>query len=255
VKRIATACAVAGLLGLAGCADEQEALIVLGAALWSQEEDGCSADASSDEFLSHGQLDLYCAIEGRRCFGVSTSYQLAAVLQSQLTAGSNNQGVDTSEVQLRSVEVSYDINELGDLTDPRLGTFSAPLATDSIPGGATRIAGVEVVNETQAQALYESIVGLNGSFAEVTLLATLVFHASRTGNATNGVGDIEVRSYSFPIKLCDGCLRTCTTCEAEEGGVAGVCPEANPDELGWTGGLCGNSQDAPLTPTICPPLQ
>jgi hypothetical protein len=246
LARLVGALASAAALLTGGCVEDQEVLIVLGAPGWQATmAGGCLVNPSSDVFLSFGVLDLYCANPDARCQMLAPSYWIPVALQNNLTASMDN--ASTSELQLKDVEVIYSIPQDEALLDGLEGQrhFTLPLATDSLPPGSPKGLVIEAVNTTQAGLLYEQIAAAHPEgFSDVTLIVTLIFHAERT--ATSGdFGTVESRDFEFPIKMCEGCLFSCSSCED------GVCPQTDPAELVWTGGVCGNSQDGPLYPTIC----
>jgi hypothetical protein len=198
-------------------------------------------------FLPFGQLDFFCLESG--CRGPLPSYYLGLILQSQIagvSADMSGTGTDASEVQLTGVEVWYRFPQIEAGLPDELSSFSPPLATDSLPGGGRAAIIVEVINPVQAQSIYDFVVESQGGVfpGSITLEVTVVFTAERSGNSKGGVGEIESRDYTFPIRLCVGCLVTCSTCEG------GECPP-NPEDLEWIGGVCGNAQDGLIAPSVC----
>lgn len=235
IKMIAAGIALAGGLGLPGCAGEQESLIVLHSPAWD-EEGSCLVDAANDVGLALGLLDV----------SVHTPYMLPVVLQNQLVADDAN-GVDNGEMQLRSVDVKLTMDQAPDIIealeerDPALVDFNYPLPTDSLPSEGRAGVLVEVVSRTASQELDSQLTGLDPGSRPI-LSAHLVFHARRTGNAVGGIGEVEAREYVFPIQICSGCLLTCSTC------AGGECPL---EPTGLVGGVCGNAQDLPYAPAGC----
>lgn len=237
MRRFSGACAVALLVASAstGCAGEQEALIVLHAvAAESNDQGGCTFDAGNGVELVRGLLD----VQG------GTSYLLAPVLFNQLPSqGQNatNSGIDDSEVQLLSVDVSLSLPS--DIADQLSGdvslSHSPPLATNSISPGEQFSAVIEVVPADLTQEL----AGILTPDDDVTIVADIVYHAARTGNTRGSVGMIDSRNYSFPIQLCVGCLATsCAGCPT------GSC-EVDFDPFAR---LCGNVQDGGTPPeAVC----
>ncbi len=244
MKRIATSCVLAGLLGLSGCADNQESLIVIGTPAWGDMGE-CAVDPGADDFLALGVFDLICASGEIECL-VSSSYFMGVILESQLQPRESNTGTDPSELQLTDVKVSYAFAQLEDqggfeMPEALEGWYSPPIATQSIAGGARNGVIVEVINPTQARAIYDLVVTDSGVAEGLTMEVTIVFTAERTGNSKGGLGEIESRDYTFPIRLCVGCLTTCAPCENQG------CP-VTPE---WTGGVCGSTQDGALVPAAC----
>lgn len=238
-KRIRIVSALAVALAASGCADEQEALIVLHSPAWN-EDGACVADPSTDAALALGLLDV----------APQTPYMLPVILRNQLVPqdpNSTNSGIDNGEMQLRSADVSLSMPQAPEIIDqleardPALVDFSWPLPTDSLAPGEEQGVLLEVISRAAAQALSESLASLDPG-ARPILEVHIVFHARRTGNAVGKVGEVEAREYTFPIQLCSGCLRTCETC------ANGQCPI---DPAGVVGGVCGNAQDLPYAPVGC----
>jgi hypothetical protein len=228
--------ALLAALGAAGCADEQEPLIVLNATSF---EEGCVADPAAAA-LGLGQLDV--------SFG--SPYILGLAVQNQLlsqTAQMSNSGIDDGELQLRTADVRLTSSQIPevidalDAQDAALVDFSVTLASNSIGPGDVQGVFVEVISRAASQAFAEQLGSLPaGSIPTVD--AHVVVHGRRTGNSVGGVGDVEAREYTFPIRLCVGCLLTCSTC------ANGQCPtQIN----GFIGGACGNTQDIPWAPLGC----
>lgn len=231
-------------LGLltAGCAQEQEALIVQNAV--STGAMGCVVDPNATPLLN-GVLDMY--------FG--SPYVLLLALQNQLSpqsADMSNGGIDNSEMQLQSADVRITSDQIPGVIDAleaqneALVDFSVPLASDSLGGGEVQGVAVEVIPRATTEALREQF----GSHPELPegavprITVEVIFHARRTGNAVGGVGDVESRLYQYPIDLCVGCLLDFSGCEDGE-------PIPNPPYNGFEGGECGSTQNRLWGPPGC----
>ncbi len=172
------------------------------------------------------------------------------VLNNTEPRDTSNAGIDTNEMQLLSVDVELSMPQAPDVIDAirdrdeSLLDFNAPLATNSLPAGATQGVAVEVIPQLTAQALAELIPTQFSLDSRLTIEATVVFHASRSGNGVGKVGEIDSRDFTFPIRLCFGCLVWCGGC------LDGECPL---DATGWAGGICGNAQDNVVYPSVCEP--
>ncbi|MBL8945539.1 MAG: hypothetical protein JNK45_20415 [Myxococcales bacterium] len=231
------------LLGT-GCAENEESLIVLNAPAWT--EDGCviTADPSAVGLL-FGLLDL----------SYGTSYVMPVILLNNTEPRDTaNAGIDTNEMQLLSVDVDLSMSQAPDVmdavrdVDEGLVSFNLPLATNSLPAGATQGVAVEAISQRASNALAQAIVAQLGADARPTVEATVVFHASRSGNGVGKVGEIDSRDFTFPIRVCVGCLTSYATCPG------GVEPEPEPGvEVEWAGGICGNAQDNVVYPSVCEP--
>jgi hypothetical protein len=227
------------LLGT-GCAENEESLIVLMAPAW--EMGGCiiTADAGAAS-LPYGILDL--------TYG--TPYAMPAILlnnTAEQSAGDNNSGVQSNELQLLDADVDLSMPQAPDVIealrdiDDALVSFNVPLSTNSLPPGGSAGVLVEVIPQRTSMALGDVIAAQVGTNAKLTIQAAVQFHASRSGNAVGKVGEIDARDFSFPIQVCFGCLTSCTSCPDAE------CPL---DATGWAGGICGNAQDLVVYPSVC----
>lgn len=228
-------------VGVAGCADQEEVLIVDRSPAWEQGE--CSADPNSNEILQSGVLDV----------AHGTAYTVPVVLVNNLRARSTktSSGVDDSEIQLRDVDVTLSMQQSPEVLervsaeDPSFVSFSATLASQSLAGGEETGVLVEAISDGASRAFRDAMVELLPEGARPTVIATLTFHATRSGNARGRLGVVDAREYTFPIRLCLGCLGTsCETCPEES------CPPS-PTFVG----VCGNAQDGILWPHQCDPLE
>jgi hypothetical protein len=231
------------LIASAGCAGDQESLIVTHAPAWPSNGE-CVVEAGQSAGMLGGTLDLEFA----------TPYLMPAVLLNQLQTqqgATRSTGIDNSEVQLRSVDVELELPQAPELieglreVDDALVEFRVPLATVSIPGGARHGVAVEVVPRPTAIVLGEDLARFQpstpsapGASAVLRLLANVTFNASYTSGRA---GMIASREFSFPIDICVGCMIDCSGCPNR------VCPA----EPIWTGFICGNAQDAFMVPLQC----
>lgn len=227
-----------GVVGT-GCADNQESLIVLMAPAW--DEEGCVIATNADAALPYGTLDL--------SFG--TPYAMPAVLLNNTAdqaTNDNNSGIVTNEIQLLDADVDLSMAQAPEIIDAlrdmngAFVSFNVPLSTNSILPGQTVGVLVEVIPQPTAVAMAELVRAQFGPASKLTVEASVVFHASRSGNNRGSVGGVDAREFSFPISVCFDCLRSCAGCPGAE------CP-VGADE--FTGGVCGNAQDLVLTPTAC----
>jgi len=222
-----------------GCADNQESLIVLMVPAW--EDGGCAVPTTADAALPYGTLDL--------AFG--TPYAMPALLLNNTAdqaAGDNNSGIVTNEVQLLDVDVDLSMAQAPDVIDAlrdmdeAFVSFNVPLSTNSLAPGQITGVLVEVIPQQTAVAMGELVLAQFGAAAKLTVEASVVFHASRSGNTVGKVGGVDSREFSFPISVCFDCLRSCATCPGAE------CPVG---ATSFAGGVCGNAQDLVLYPTAC----
>lgn len=223
-----------------GCADNQESLIVLMAPAW--DEDGACAVTDSNDALPVGLLDV----------SLPSAYMMPALLFNNTTlqnATKKNAGVQTNEMQLKSASVSLSVPQDTDAAaavrkkGASLMDFEASLPTQSIAPQQTVGVLVQVIPQQTATALAQELFASAADMeSRVTVVADVVFHASRSGNVKGRVGEIDAREFSFPITLCYGCLIDCHACEKA------MCPAQTST---YVGGVCGNAQDVSLVPAAC----
>ncbi len=290
--------AVASVVSLTSCANEQESIIITGAPTWSM---GCGVDSPADTFLPFGLLDLR--------FG--TGYYLPVEIQNQLQSqqpDSTNSGTDNSEFQLIDAEIKLSMTQRPDIIDAldqensALVEFTQPVAAESLPGAsskgiivevipaatAARISAVRVAEATDAGAAAEAQFEIENPDAsdaqlvearrqgeeavlnqELTVVVELSINARRTGNKVGKVGEVESRSFEFPIRVCYGCLVNCSSCEVAfdndgDGGIdetiVGLCPpNVVPDEPttplrinDFLAHPCNTAQDVlAIPPNVC----
>lgn len=216
-----------------GCADEQESLIVRGAVGF---DDMCVVNPTTLP-LARGTLDA--------SFG--TAYSAGIILYNQLAPQmTNNSGTDNSELQLIDADVDLSIPQAPQILanlrarDPSFVSFTQPLPTNSLQGQQEVAVLVDVITAAASRALAEEIQSTFSEPVEITVVADIVFHAERTGNSVGKIGDIEARTYSFPIDVGLGNLISCATCENA------ACPDTTNYVI-----PCGNAQDAPVVPGPC----
>lgn len=223
-----------------GCADNQESLIVLMAPAW--DEDGACAVTDSNDALPLGLLDA----------ALPSAYMMPALLFNNTTlqnATKKNAGVQTNEMQLKSASVSLSVPQNKDAAaavrkqEPSLMDFEVSLPTQSIAPQQTIGVLVQVIPQQTAAALAGELFLTDAQKeSRVTVVADVVFHATRSGNVKGRVGEIDAREFSFPITFCYDCLIDCHTCENA------MCPAQSST---FVGGVCGNAQDLPLVPAAC----
>lgn len=243
-----------------GCAQEQESLIVLHAPAWSTPGE-CLVDGSNDTGMSSGILDV----------AVGTPYEMPVVLLNQLqgqTAMMTNNQIDNGELQLIAADVVLSMPQQQDVIDDIAGDnpgavdFTVDISTISLGGQERQGFLIEVVPQATTVALASAFRGhpdLNEQ-SRPKLIAEVIFRARRTGNRVGKVGEIESRSFKYPIELCLGCLITCGACSdqartetcviARTSAIAGT---PNPDAplAPVVGGICGNAQDFFVAPSFC----
>lgn len=237
------ACVTLSATLTAGCADNQETLIVLMAPAWTEGE--CMVDESSEDPLAFGLLNI----------DFDTPYLMSAILlnnaPSQAT-NDNNTGVVSNEIQLKDALVTIDCPQRPDLLDgidKGALEFKAPLATNSLEPGQTVALAVEVLPLATVRELRRRISEVQPG-TDITVRANVTFRGSRTGNDFGKIGRIEARDFSFPIELCTGkCLVECSGCPEDIDITA--CDFEGTKGVGVSGGVCGNAQDLPLVPNGC----
>jgi hypothetical protein len=225
----------------AGCADNQETLLLELVPLWPGPEQ-CEIGATAEEGMPFGRLDV----------AFDTPYLMPGILlnnSATQATNDNNTGVVSNEIEIKDADVTIDSPQAPELLadlEGSLLSFTVPLATTSLkPGDEVGIA-VEVLPLSTVQALRTKLRTLPKG-AKLTVRAKVAVNGSRSGNDVGKIGKIKARDFLFPIQLCDGehCLAYCDGCPG------GECPVPLTNE--FSGGVCGNAQDFPVTPDGCDP--
>jgi len=237
-RTIGAGIVLAGLFTASGCAQEQEALIVLNAPRWGDSET-CEVDTAAEGLL-FGRLDLD--------FG--TGYLMPAALQNQLVttdAMITNSATDNGELQLVGADVVLRSSQAPELIDALSAEnsafveFSKDLPSSSIPSSSALGVAVEVVSQAAAVSLATLVPSVLGEGAQPEIIADVIFLARRSGNKVGKLGEFESRTFSFPIQLTS--LYSCAGCPDQQ------CPVGQPTS--FIGGACGNAQDLLIGPAQC----
>ncbi len=241
-----------GVFFSSACVEEEESLIILRANPITTSDSGfCSTDTSSTA-LGLDVVDV--------SFG--TGYVASFTLKNQLPSRTSNNGIDDNELKVTSVDVRLDTPQdpsiIGSV-DPAFAEFNTPVATDSLPPQGETSYIVEVPASAM-QAVGNAIGSAVGTDTTLTMTMTVTFRAVRAANVYgNGLGEIESRSFTLPIKVCAGCLLEClptevtTVNEMGEEETVDVCTLENclNAGTGFSGGACGNAQTNPVSPPCC----
>ena len=242
----------AGALVSSGCVQEEESLIITQANSLTASEDGaCSSDNSATP-LGVDVLDV--------SFG--TGYVASFTLLNQLPTRTSNNGIDDNELKVTSVDVRLDTPQDPSIissVDPAFVEFNTPVATNSLSPGNS-LAYVVEVPASAMDAVGTAIGNAVGTDTTLTMTMTVTFRAVRAANVYgNGLGEIESRSFTLPIKVCAGCLLECLPTEVTTTNAMGVeetvdvctldnCLNATTFEAG---GACGNAQTNAVNPACC----
>lgn len=185
-----------GMFGLVGCVDDGVSVFVAGAIAPEQSDEGCSWDPGSDLSQPGGTLDV--------SFG--GSYFVYPRIVNQLQRRGRSGVAETNGVQLTAAEVTIRALDGSALSVPGLpNPFRIPMSGYIPPAASPDSPGVgfgrvEVLTPDYTLSLEEA------GAANVSLLASI-----RIIGKTLGDIDIESAEWDFPIALCSGCLRVCTT--------------------------------------------
>jgi hypothetical protein len=242
------------------CAQEEESLIVIGMPVFLDPDSndiaavGCGAQAGGSDFIRGMGLD----------YSFNTGLTLPFELHNNILSVSgdvSNAGIDPSEVQLLSVDVTVDFPQLPQVVaelkaaNPRYVEFNLPFPTDSFPGGSNLVVFVEIpetVIARHAQAV------ANANLAPGTLVVsnfTFQFKAKRTSGTVGEIGKITSRSYTVPIKAGFGILRSCLSTpwvDEETGTTYELCSPNNcASPQVYRNNVCGNAQWAAQLPRCC----
>ena len=200
---------------LAGCAENSASLVILQN---QAPEEGCSASNSvSDNFVSHGILDLSAGN-----YQLTAQYYTWLVVQNNLRSTVESHGVELNAVEMKEARVDLNLGSAGE----GLGDFTSfvDYTFVTIAPGETKSLQVNVIPPNLAGRLSVA----PGTFVEVVAKVQLV--------GERGGSNISTNSIKFPITLCNGCLIT----------NIGSCSAATFPDTIYLGHTCNLSQDDPL---------
>jgi hypothetical protein len=209
-----------GLGALApACVQEQDFLIVE-RAVWFDGSDTCTLTASSSTPLT---MVADVAFVTRIGMGF-------VITNKQSPNPGSNTGIDDSEVMLERAEVSLSFSG-GAIAG---GEFEVTLPSNSIAGGSSQPVLVQIPT-----AVTDSLRASMSPGQFESLEMQVVFVGRRNGQVgSSRLGEVETRTFTYPIEICNGCLVDCSDCE--------LCP--TPTE--WVG-VCGFAQDTAVRHPSC----
>lgn len=146
-----------------------------------------------------GVLDVSLVNEGAR-----SGYLLFPLLENDLPAPTNGQLVDGNRIALQGFNVHIELAAASDLAaavfaeNPRLIDYFVATSGTVASGGGRTAAIVNAFPADLALALRDRLAVPEGSFLEVTTRVE-----ARGERLT---GNIQSDSFSFPLRLCEGCL-------------------------------------------------
>jgi hypothetical protein len=210
-----------------GCVQDQDYLVVE-RAVWFDDPASCT--------LSDDVTPLTMPVD------VSFASQIAMgflITNNQSPNANSNSGIDDSEIQIQTADVSLSFSGGG----VSGGSFTVTLPSNSILGGESEAFLVRIPHEV-GDSLRATMQGLPESTYE-TLEMEVVFHGRRTGQAGGTkLGSVKTAPYVYPFDVCLGCLSYCQTAEACN------TPELCPTEAEWRG-VCGYAQGARVVHSEC----
>ncbi len=203
------------LLWMGACAENSASLVILQN---QAPDEGCQASNSvSDQFVSHGVLDV-----GAATYGITPQYYAWLVVANNLKSTVESHGVELNAVEMKEARINVDLGTAGSgLSDY---TRFADYTFVTIKPGETRSLQVNVIPPNLAGRLSVA----PGQFVEAVAKVQLV--------GERGGSEIKTNSINLPITICNGCLAI----------DLGSCESATfPDTL-YLGHSCNKSQDQPI---------
>jgi hypothetical protein len=200
---------------LSACAENSSSLTILQN---QAPDDGCSASNSlSDQFVSHGVLDL-----GAAELGITPQYYAWLVVKNNLRSTMDSHGIELNSVEMKEARIDLNLGSAGS----GLGAYTsfADYTFVMISPGETRSMQISVIPPNLGGRLSLP----KGQFVDAVAKIRLV--------GERGGSEIETHSIHFPITLCNGCL-------IEN---IGSCATATFPETVYLGHSCNKSQDKPL---------
>ena len=217
LHRLALFAAWSGLLAT-GCTEGGESFFIV----QNQVPDtGCVVpSALTTNFISRGRIEATAA----------GGYLFTPVVQSLVEESATGQSdrvlfVEGADVTLSFQEGTFSEAEVGSLREAGLANFRQAFSGAVFPGSTTSFA-FEII----PQPMLAELAGVIGAGGSTIVTAEVVMFGSLDG------GDVEAQPFTYPIEVCDGCLRI----------DRGACAGLPADFEAATGGTCQLLQDAAL---------
>jgi len=203
------------LLCMGACAENSASLVILQN---QAPEDGCQASNSvSDQFVSHGVLDI-----GAANYGITPQYYAWLVVANNLKSTLESNGVELNAVEMKAAHIDVNLGTAGSgLSDY---THFADYTFVTIKPGETRSLQVNVIPPNLAGRLSVA----PGQFVEAVAKVQLV--------GERGGSEIKTNSINLPITICNGCLVL----------NIGSCATSTFPDTVYLGHSCNKSQDQPI---------
>ncbi|HJK92229.1 MAG TPA: hypothetical protein RMH85_04960 [Polyangiaceae bacterium LLY-WYZ-15_(1-7)] len=188
--------ALACLLGLAGCVDDDVSVFIQDNVAPEVSDDGCVYDANGEP-LARGILNV----------DSGASYFVYPRIQNQLQMRATSGRAEPNGVHIERAEVTIrDLAGNAIAFDGLPNPFSVPTSAYIPPASDPTQGGVGVASVEAIPADYGfALGGLVGTGTSVIVDVKLI-------GETNGTIDIDTGDWSWPVQLCGGsCLFSCST--------------------------------------------
>jgi hypothetical protein len=203
------------IVALTACAENSSSLVILQN---QAPEDGCSASNTvSDNFVSHGTLDI-----GAATYGLTTQYYAWLVVSNNLKSTVESNGIELNAVEMKAAQIDLRLGAAGEGLEDF--TSFADYTFVTITPGETRSLQVNVIPPNLAGRLSVA----PGQFVEAVAKIQLV--------GERGGSEIKTNSINLPITICNGCLAI----------NIGSCATATFPDTVYLGHSCNKSQDTPI---------
>jgi len=203
------------IVALTACAENSSSLVILQN---QAPEEGCQASNTvSDNFVSHGTLDI-----GAANYGLTTQYYAWLVVSNNLKSTVESNGIELNTVVMKSAQIDLRLGQAG--TGLEDFTSFADYTFVTISPGETRSMQVNVIPPNLAGRLTVA----PGQFIEAVAKIQLV--------GERGGSEIKTNSINLPITICNGCLAI----------DIGSCATATFPDTVYLGHTCNKSQDQPI---------
>jgi hypothetical protein len=217
------------LASLAGCAPEgSSAYVSLNIPL----DSACIASPDSDTFISSGTFDIAAGL--RRSRFCQKSYYMHLKVNSNLKANANDATgraepnilqVSDAEVRLVDVEEQATISFDDDLPNPfrvKANNTLQPTTGRDPTTGIVSVEAIPVGYDEQLSGYIEKQI-----MAEVQIFGT-----------TLGDVEIDFKPFSFPIRICEGCLTRCKSTVPDGTSDSDIYGDQCPDNGAQDGRVC-----------------
>ncbi len=250
------------LLGLASCVAESDGgLVIQQAQPLTVDGTSCVADTDETVYLPRGVVDMAVA-RNYELFPLIRNNFIDVVAAKGYTAKDTR--LNTKNVSLLRAKVSYHTQDDFSVT---LQNRTVPLSASVGTGGGKTTVSVELLTPAMIDKFRNSkefvVIGSQGEVRPARSSVDLSVDVTVEGQTQDG-NDVESNTFTFALRVCNGCLVYYPPQSSSDAGTAPNClaPEPTSDSInlcgiGWQGsvdcGTCLAFAPDPLARQLCQP--